>query len=181
MPLIQITTGYYNNQSKDYIYFKTYKLIQDMGTTCCGNKTNNVDKDLSRKASGKKNKGKNGKLDGDFNGDLPIWTVIKFQAIVRGYLTRKSIKTVYGFQRTPGMLNRGKIRIEMNPEQLEAQKKRVRDIRENLPEFQYGKYQDEDHEPGIKKEKRDLVTFPDGSVFDGEWNKSSNQRHGRGH
>ena len=87
-----------------------------MGTTCCGNKSNNVEKDLSRKASGKKNKGKNGKLDGDFNGDLPIWTVIKFQAIVRCYFSRKSIKTVYGYQRTPGMLNRGKIRIEMNPE-----------------------------------------------------------------
>ena len=79
------------------------------------------------------------------------------------------------------MLNRGKIRIEMNPEQLEAQKKRVRDIRKNLPEFQYGKYQDEDYEPGIQKEKRDMATFPDGSVFDGEWNTATNQRHGRGH
>lgn len=76
---------------------------------------------------------------------------------------------------------RGKIRIEMNPEELEAQKKKVRDIRESLPEFQYAKYQDEDHEPGISKEKRDKVFFPDGSVFDGEWNKNSNSRHGRGH
>ena len=44
---------------------------------------------------------------------------------------------------------RGKIRIEMNPEELEAQKKRVREIRDSLPAFEYGKYQDEDHEPGI--------------------------------
>ena len=44
---------------------------------------------------------------------------------------------------------RGKIRIEMNPEELEAQKKKVRDIRDSLPLFEYAKYKDEDLEPGI--------------------------------
>ena len=39
-----------------------------------------------------------------------------YQAIVRGYLTRQQIKRVYGFQRTPGILNRGKIKIDMSPE-----------------------------------------------------------------
>lgn len=163
-----------------------------MGKTCCGNNENsqggNLGKetDLSGSRSSKKgsknSNHKNGsaQFDKNLEENYPVWSVIKFQAIVRGYLTRQQIKKVYGFQRTPGMLNKGKIRIDMDPEQLEQQKQKVRDIKEKLPPFEYGKYQDEDVEPGIKKEKRAEVKFPDGSVFDGEWNKANDSRHGRG-
>ena len=47
------------------------------------------------------------------------------------------------------MLNRGRIHIEMDPEQLREQRERVQTIRGTLPEFQYGMYQDEDYEPGV--------------------------------
>ena len=80
-----------------------------MGGACCGNKEKNMnekDADLSR-SSKKGRKTKKETLNGDFGKDLPLFTVIKFQAIIRGYLARKRVKKVYGFVRTPGMLTRG--------------------------------------------------------------------------
>lgn len=47
---------------------------------------------------------------------------------------------MYGFERTPGMLNRGRIHVEMDPEQLRQQRERVLTIRKQLEEFQYGMY-----------------------------------------
>ena len=45
--------------------------------------------------------------------------VVKMQAIMRGYLDRKRVKRVHGYEMTPGLLNRGTINIEMDPEKLE--------------------------------------------------------------
>ena len=78
------------------------------------------------------------------------------------------------------MLNRNKMHVEMDPEQLQAQRDRVMTIREKLPEFQYGLYQDEDNDPGVDKVDKDEATLEDGAHYKGQWNKSTNQRHGRG-
>ena len=48
-----------------------------------------------------------------------------------------------------GLLLRGTVHIEMDPEKLEEQRARVQQIREGLPEFQYGRDDDEDYEPGV--------------------------------
>lgn len=53
-----------------------------------------------------------------------------------------------------GLLMRGTVHIEMDPEKLEEQRARVQAIRQNLPEFEYGRDDDEDYEPGIVKENR---------------------------
>ena len=47
-----------------------------------------------------------------------------------------------------------------------------------MPTFEYGKLPGEDNEPGVKKEKKDLIRLPDGSEYDGEW--VDRKRHGRG-
>jgi hypothetical protein len=39
-----------------------------------------------------------------------------------------------------------------------------------LPQFEYGLYPEEDHEPGILKERRDMLVLQDGAQFEGEWN-----------
>ena len=52
-------------------------------------------------------------------GNIPIYTVIKFQAITRGYLARRKVKSTYGFEMTHGLMNRGTTHIEMDPEKLE--------------------------------------------------------------
>jgi hypothetical protein len=100
---------------------------------------------------------------------------------VRGYLTRHALKKVYGFEMSPGLLNRGTVHIEMEPEKLELQRARVQAIKESLPEFQYGQNGDQDYEPGITKETRPQTQLQDGSMYEGEWNVHSDQRHGRGY
>ena len=37
----------------------------------------------------------------------------------RGHLTRKKVKKIYGYEMTPGLLNRTTILVEMDPEKLE--------------------------------------------------------------
>ena len=69
-----------------------------------------------------------------------------------------------------GLLMRGTVNIEMDPEQLEEQRARVQAIRENLPEFEYGRNDDEDYEPGVFKEHRNMTVLPDGAQYEGEWN-----------
>ena len=41
----------------------------------------------------------------------------------------------------------------MDPDKLEEQRARVLQIREGLPEFQYGRDDDEDYEPGVQKDR----------------------------
>lgn len=85
---------------------------------------------------------------------IPLSTIIRVQSLIRGYLTRKMVKKIYGFEMSQGLLMRGTVHIEMDPEKLEEQRARVQAIRENLPEFEYGRDADEDYEPGIQKEQR---------------------------
>ena len=64
-------------------------------------------------------------------------------------IEKSTLKKIYGFAMTPGLLNRGTVHIEMDPERLEEQRQRVQSIRERLPEFIYGLYPNEDYDPGI--------------------------------
>jgi hypothetical protein len=72
------------------------------------------------------------------------------------------------------------VHVEMDPQNLEAQRARVQQIRKLLPEFNYALYQDEDYEPGVNKEQRPMIILPNGSRYEGEHN-ISHQRHGRGY
>jgi hypothetical protein len=42
-------------------------------------------------------------------------------------------------------------------------------------------YQDEDYEPGIYKQQRQMIMLPDGANYEGEWNTANETRHGRGY
>ena len=53
------------------------------------------------------------------NNQYPIYTIIKAQALIRGFLTRKMVKKIYGFEMTHGLLMRGTVHIEMDPEKLD--------------------------------------------------------------
>jgi len=53
------------------------------------------------------------------NNKYPIYTIIKAQALIRGFLTRKMVKKIYGFEMSHGLLLRGTVHIEMDPEKLE--------------------------------------------------------------
>ena len=98
---------------------------------CCSNETqNDLDQNMNLKA--KKRELKN----------IPIHMVIKIQALVKGFLTRRMIKQIYGFEMSQGLLMRGTVHIEMEPEKLEEQRARVQAIRESLPEFEYGRQGD---------------------------------------
>ena len=44
------------------------------------------------------------------------------------------------------------------------------DIRDHLPEFQYGLPQDEEYEANVQKEHRQMMTLSDGARYEGEWN-----------
>ena len=78
---------------------------------------------MRNKGKGKSKSSKAGKTDEKYTADdIPIHAVIKMQAIIRGYLERKKIKQMYGYEMTPGLLNRGTVHIEMDPEKLEEQR-----------------------------------------------------------
>jgi hypothetical protein len=66
---------------------------------------------------------------------------------------------------------------EMIPSNLNELSGRAQFKRNELGAFEYG---NEDYEPGIQKEKRDMVVMQDGAQYIGEWNKATNMRHGRG-
>ena len=57
------------------------------------------------------------------------------QAVIRGYLTRKMVQKIFGFKMSSGLLMRGTMHIEMDPEKLEEQRARVMAIRDALPPF----------------------------------------------
>lgn len=127
---------------------------------CCGNETQH-DRDMNmNKASIKGNK----------NINIPVHQIVKLQALIRGFLTRNAIKKIYGFEVSAGLMTRGTLHIEMEPEKLEQQRARVQAIKESLPEFQYGQAGDQDYEPGISKETRPQTQLQDGSMYEGEWN-----------
>ena len=57
-------------------------------------------------------------------GEYPLRTVIKFQSIMRGVLTRKHIKEMYGFEVSPGLYAKNAL-VEMSISRLEAQRAKV--------------------------------------------------------
>ena len=46
-------------------------------------------------------------------------TVVKIQALIRGFLARRRVQNIYGFKLSPGLMMRGSVHIEMEPELLE--------------------------------------------------------------
>ena len=54
-----------------------------------------------------------------------VYLLVKCQSMIRGYLTRKKVKKAYGFQASPGLINRTTLHIEMDPAKLEEQRMRV--------------------------------------------------------
>ena len=89
-----------------------------------------------------------------------LGTIIKAQSAFRGLLTRRRIKKQYGFEcKTVGMFNRRNNLIEMDPEKLDEQRKKVQELRNSLPPFAY----DEDPSPeeGVDLETRDMQLLPD--------------------
>ena len=94
---------------------------------------------------------------------IPITTIVRVQALIRGFLVRKMVKKIYGFEMSQGLMMRGTVHVEMDPEKLEEQRARVQTIRDGLPEFEYGKRRDEDYEPGVKKENRPMMILADGA------------------
>ena len=102
--------------------------------------------------------------------------------MVRGFLTRRAVKKVFGFEANPSVLRRHTVHIEMDPEKLEEQRARVMEIRDRLPPFQYGTSPgDEEYEPGIVKEQRPMMTLNDGARYEGEWNVATENKHGKGY
>ena len=90
-----------------------------MGASCCGGEEKrDKDANLMRNRGGMKGS-KGVKIDEKIMSTIPLPTVVKMQAIMRGFLARKKIKRVYGYEMTPGLLNRGTVHIEMDPEKLE--------------------------------------------------------------
>lgn len=95
-----------------------------MGATCCGgDEKRDKDANLMRRSGRIATKGM--KIDDKVMGAIPIHVVVRMQAVMRGYLARKRVKKIYGFAMTPGLLNRGTVHIEMDPERLEEQRQRV--------------------------------------------------------
>lgn len=92
-----------------------------MGASCCGGEEKkDRDANLMRKGNGKDTDLKN----------MPIFTIIKAQAMMRGFLARRRVKKNFGYEMSPGLLQRGTVHIEMDPEKLEEQRQRVQNIRD---------------------------------------------------
>jgi hypothetical protein len=85
-----------------------------------------------------------GKYDGSFDRNnyksIPLPRVVKLQSLIRGFLARLKVKSVYGYEMSRGLLMRGTMNAPMDRERLEEQKARVLAIRAQLPEFEYGLY-----------------------------------------
>jgi hypothetical protein len=109
--------------------------------------------------------------------------VIKAQALIRGMLARKRVRTTYGYNLSPGLFNRRGATnlVEMDPAKLEEQRQKVQEIRKVLPAFEYGLKEDEENETNINKETREMTTLPDNAQYEGQWNVNSNERHGQGY
>ena len=80
---------------------------------CCGAEHNTQETNLKDRGSAERYE------------HIPIATVLKFQSIIRGFIARRRVKKTYGFEMTHGLMNRGTVHVEMDPEKLEEQRKRV--------------------------------------------------------
>ena len=117
-----------------------------MGATCCGGNQSNPRGETNLRTY----KGKKGEPTPDLN-NIPIFTVIKAQALMRGFLARRRVKKLYGFEMRRGLMA-GTSGKSLTKEELEVQKQRVLLIREKLPTFEYGLYKDEDFAPEFELE-----------------------------
>ena len=99
---------------------------------CCTNETQeDKERNMNRNAiRGRVNARDRAELD-----SIPLYLVVRIQAMVRGFLTRRAVKKVFGFEANPSVLRRHTVHIEMDPEKLEEQRARVMEIRDRLPPF----------------------------------------------
>jgi hypothetical protein len=118
-----------------------------MGAACCGGKSN------TKGETNLQTRGKGGVTD---LKDIPIATVIKAQSLMRGFIARRRVKKTYGFEMRTGLMG-NRNNPNLDPDELEKQRQRVHAIRERLPAFEYGLYQDEDFEPNVNKESRPML------------------------
>lgn len=51
--------------------------------------------------------------------NVPLHVIVRMQSLIRGFLTRRMVKKIYGFEMSHGLLMRGTVHIEMDPEKLE--------------------------------------------------------------
>jgi len=76
---------------------------------CCHNETkNDSEKNMNKKTESRRDIKK-----------VPVHLVIKMQSLIRGFLIRRIIKRIYGFEMSKGLLLRGTVHIEMEPKKLE--------------------------------------------------------------
>ena len=102
--------------------------------TCCGGSKSNAKGETNLQAKGTSPQTQ------DLN-KIPIFTVIKAQALLRGFLARRRVKKAYGFEMSRGLIGRNKnAHLNLDPNELEKQRQRVHTIRERLPSFEYGLY-----------------------------------------
>ena len=83
---------------------------------CC---SNDADGEGTQEANMTKHAMKTKARNKQVNNQYPIYTIIKAQSLIRGFLTRKMVKKIYGFEMSHGLLMRGTVHIEMDPEKLE--------------------------------------------------------------
>ena len=82
---------------------------------CCSNETqDNNDQNINKISKSRR----------DLKA-IPIHTVVRMQALIRGFIARRVVKKIYGFEMSQGLLIRGTVHIEMEPEKLEEQRARV--------------------------------------------------------
>ena len=113
--------------------------------------------------------------------EYPLFTIIKFQAIARGFLARNRVKNLHGYSCKVGINSKPTPSAsQLSPQELSIQRERIRKQHSELPPFEYGieTGEDGDRLTGVKKIKKSLIRLPDGSEFDGEW--YAGKRHGRG-
>ena len=103
--------------------------------------------------------------------------------MIRGVIARRHVKLFYSFECRPGLTQRNLEQVEnsvqIDPVQLENQRKQVMEIHKQLPQFEYGLDPTEDNYTE-NLEIRSSITLNDDSQYTGQWDKDNEQRCGRG-
>lgn len=83
--------------------------------------------------------------------------IIKSQSLIRGWLARRKVMKKYGYKLNKPMMNRP-VGYVKDPAVLEKMKTKLQLKRDQMDDFAYGLYDDEDQpEHGVDLEERDLV------------------------
>lgn len=89
---------------------------------------------------------------------------------MRGFLARKKVYAVYGFQSSTLGGRRKKQQLQnVDPAQLKLQRERVQQIKASLPPFEYDRPGDHNNHTGTQREARQKISLPDGETYEGEW------------